>query len=573
MNAALSPRLVYPSRVSERRPRVFVASAPSYDCAVVQAAVERGLDFVGVSLRGNVVAKANWAFASESVAPAACTRPELVHGALDALFEREPEMFVVFVGNSGLGTSTRRMARAARGTDPLFRRKGFYALARLHRGRVSIRPTDETRYYRYQLSLGRPMTSHERGEPDEGVPVEARFWERVVTGWELFHADSVVFFPKLKTNVLSQGFSGAVKLQGVGLLRDVDRLDGHARHNDRRIADMLEITDPDLIVTDAVEIGLGGNQMTQAAHRLGIVVVADNAVAHDVVCAHILGLDAREIDHLRIASARGFGPLDLDSIDLRTEVPLDTLRTRVEGFGHQGNMRVDRFGEFFERETGYTFPLDVRCGPVYERSGAAGILLDWLYTAWDDPDRRERMKGWPPASILVGDVAEVPKQERVFLVGDRAIEAFRKHFTFKTTVRMPAAIHKLVGGVAAVHRYHLAGGRTGWAVEIPGDPPSHRDLILGLFLGSLGRLRASVARLDLVLESYVFGTLTALRRRHLNRDGIPVVHARRIARLEPRAWRLLAGTPERLRLRPPLPPQPVHVPHAAPPEPEPVEEE
>jgi hypothetical protein len=166
------------------------------------------------------------------------------------------------------------------------------------------------------------------------------------------------------------------------------------------------------------------------------------------------------------------------------------------------------------------------------------------------------MKAWPPASVLVGEVNEIPSHPRVFLVGDRAIAAFRKRFTFKTTVRLPASLHKVFGGVAAVHRYKLDGGRTGWAVEIPGEPPGHRDLFLGLFLGSLGRLRTSVIRLDVIIETYVFGTLTVLRRRRLNRDGIPVVHARKIQRLAGRAWRLLAGPPERLKLRPPPPPLP-----------------
>ena len=548
--------------MSRTKPRVYIARVDDYDGEAIHAAVERALNFVGARLRGNVTAKANWVFAHDRVSPAACTRPEVVHGALDALFEREPEMYVLFCGNSGLGVATRRMARAARGRDPLFRRKGYYALPKLHRGRVGIRPTDETRYFRYQLSIGRPMSPEERRSHDvETIPPEARYWERVVTGWELLHADSVVFFPKLKTSVLSDGFSGAVKLQGVGLLRDVDRLDGHNRHNDRRIADLLEVSDPDLVITDAVEIGVGGNQITQSAHRLGVVIVADNAVAHDAVCARILGLDPAGIGHLRIASERGFGPLDLDATDLETEVPLPTLQLRVRGFGPLGLMRVDRFGRFFERMTGYPFPLEIRCGPPYEAAGSAGILLDWLYTAWDDPDRREQMKAWPPASVLVGEVNEIPSHPRVFLVGDRAIAAFRRRFTFKTTVRLPASIHKVIGGVAAIHRYKLDGGRTGWAVEIPGDPPSHRDLILGFFQGSLGRLRASVMRLDLVIETYVFGTLTVLRRRRLNRDGIPVVHARKIERLKQRAWRLVAGPPERLRLLsppPPLPPAPEH---------------
>jgi uncharacterized protein (DUF362 family) len=546
------------------RPRVFVARVDNYDVDAIQAAVERGLEHVRFGVRGNVVAQANWVFAQgRGVSPAACTRPEVVHAALDALFERDPKLHVLFTGNSAVGLPTRRMARAAGSKDPLFRRKGFYALPKLHRGRVSIRPTDETRYLRYQLSVGRPMNPEERLEREAEVPAEVRYWERVVTGWELYHADSVVSFPKLKTSVLAQGFSGAVKLQGVGLLRDVDRMDGHTWHNHRRLVDMLEVADPDLVVTDAIKIGLGGSGMTQSAHRLGVIVVADNAVAHDAVCATILGLDPARIGHLKIASERGFGPLDLDAIDLVTEVPLETLKLRVEGFGPRGLIPVDRFGEHFERVTGYPFPIEVKVGGDYDATGAAGIVLDWLYTAWDHPDRREKMKAWPPASVLVGDCTDVPGHARVFLVGNRAIEAFRRRVTFATTVRIPASIQKVLGGLAAIHRYKLDGGRTGWAVEIPGDPPSLRDLAIGFFLGSVGRMRASMMRSRLLAQSYVFGTLAALRRRRRNRDGIAVVHARKIERLSRRSWRLLHAPSERLQLRPPLPlppPRPDHAP-------------
>lgn len=546
--------------MTEPFPRVYVARVDRYDHDELVAAIGRGLDHVGTKLRGNVVAKANWVFAHRGLAPAACTRPEVAHAAFEQLLQRDPDLYVLMCGNAGLGVSTRRMCSAARGEDPKFRRKGFAALPGLHRGRVQIRPTDETRYYRYQLSVGRPMTDDERADPDAELPAEARYWERVVTGWELQHADSVLFLPKLKTNVLSHGMSAATKLQGIGFLRDSDRLIGHDWNNGRRIADMLEITDPDLIITDAVDIGRGGNQMTQAAHRLGVILVADNAVAHDAVCAAILGLDPSTVPHLRIASERGFGPLDLGAIALETEVPIPTLAVRVRGFGVSGLMRVDAFGAHFERTTGTSFPLEIVAGEPYDVPGSCGILLDWLYTAFDDPARRDRMKAWPAASVFVGAVEADPEHDVVYLVGDRAIASHAARTQrVRTWFHLPPRLRQLVRGVGTVARDRLADGRLAWVIEIPGHPPSHRDLILGFFLGSRGRLRASFLRLDLILESYLFGTLTSLRRRLRNRGGISVVHARKIARLADRPWRRRWSEPARLRRRaapPPLPAPP-----------------
>jgi len=543
--------------VTEPRPKVYVARVDGYEHEALVAAIGRGRDHVAVRLRGNVVAKANWVFAHPGLSPAACTRPEVAHAALEPILAEDPELYVLMCGNSGLGVSTRRMCRAARGEDRRFRRRGFAALPALHRGRVQIRPTDETRYHRYQLSVGRPMTDAERIDPDAEVEPEARYWERIVTGWELQHADSVLFLPKLKTNVLSHGMSAAVKLQGIGFLRDADRLTGHDWNNGRRIVDMLEITDPDLIITDAVDIGRGGNQMTQAAHRLGVVVVADNAVAHDAVCARILGLDPASIPHLKLAAERGFGPLDLAEIDLITEEPLDRLATRVRGFGVSGLMRVDHFGAHFEQTTGVPFPLQIVAGEPYDVPGSCGILLDWLFTAFDEPGRRDAMKRWPAASVFVGSVEVDPEHDLVYLVGDRAIASFRARSAgWSTRFRMPPKLWRLVRGVGEVARYRLEDGRVGLAIAIPGAPPSHRDLILGFFCGSLGRLRASFLRLDLIVESYLFGSLTSIRRLLRNRGGMPVVHARKIKRLADRPWRRRWAEPALLKRRPQPPPLP-----------------
>ncbi|MBN94580.1 MAG: hypothetical protein CL928_10985, partial [Deltaproteobacteria bacterium] len=269
------------------RPRVFLARVDDYEPARIRAAVAEGVDFVGSFPTGNVVAKADWSYAHRRLGTAAYTRPELVKGALDSLLTRAPDLFLVFAGTADWGRSARRMAGKAWGNSPDFRRHGFLALPRLFRGRVSICPTDEARYYRYQLSVGRRMSSEERRGVD---PIEqaCRYWDRVTTGWELYHADGVVLFPKLKSSHLVHGLGGAVALQGSGFLRGSDLLDGHDQHHSRRLVDLLELTDPDLIVTDGVEVGLGGSPQTQAGHRLGAVLVANNAVAHDVVCAHLL---------------------------------------------------------------------------------------------------------------------------------------------------------------------------------------------------------------------------------------------------------------------------------------------
>jgi hypothetical protein len=252
---------------------------------------------------------------------------------------------------------------------------------------------------------------------------------------------------------------------------------------------------------------------------------------------------------LRIASERGFGPLQLREIDVAGDADLDELRARVRGFGHNGFMRVQDFPDRFQRETGHPFPIEIQSGTPYDVPGNQGLLLDWLYMAWDHPSEREKMKRWPEGTVRVGDSDALPRGSPVWLVGDRAIASFRRAARVRTLLRLPRWLWKSLRGVQAFLRYRLPDGRGGWALELPGDPPSHRDLVLGFWVGSLGRMRAPLMRLDMVLESYLHGWRTAMLRHRRNRDGIRVVHARKIERLRERPWRRNWGPSPLLELR------------------------
>lgn len=68
----------------------------------------------------------------------------------------------------------------------------------------------------------------------------------------------LIFAPKLKTNVLAQGYTGALKLN-IGSIDSRERLLAHDYRLPQKIVDLLEVLNPDLIVTDGIRFSYGGN--------------------------------------------------------------------------------------------------------------------------------------------------------------------------------------------------------------------------------------------------------------------------------------------------------------------------
>jgi len=517
-----------------------LAAVEAYDAHAIRLGISRGLEHVGVSVRGNAVGVADWTDASR-VAEAACTRAEVVEGALDLLLGRESDLFFVVTGRAAPGRCSRRIARAPHGHREL--KRGFLEIPRRHPGRVAIRPADEARRYRYQLSVGTRTPPARREDAD--LPLEARLDDRIPLGWELYHADSVVAFPKLAGDP-RVGVAGAVPLLA-GLGRESATYSAHAA---RRVADAAEVAWPDLVITDGVSTGWGGARRTQAGRPLRTILVADDALAHDVVAAHILGLDPNASPHLRMLAARGYGSLDIATIDVAGDVSLETLRDRVHGFG-PAPAGLSTFADRFRERTGAPAAVAIRTS-VPDHDPCAALVAERLAAACDSPDDREALKRWPPTVVCVGCG---PGDDRGVhhLVGDAAIAAFhRENPTATSILRVPPRLARLWDGPVEYMGWTRPDGDRGVALLLPGHPPTARALQRSLFLGSRGRIRSPWGSLATAWAHAIEAIGSTVRRAVRNRAGTPVVHARKILRLATRPWRLRWGTPAALELRPDL---------------------
>lgn len=418
------------------REKVIIRRASSYDPSLIKKLVVEGLEEFGLtpSLRGHVTIKPNVVMSHPKVAPSAFTRSEFLDGLLRAFEEKgDRNSRFVIAEKSGTGLPTTRM----------FRRSGYYRLKKNHR--VKLLPIEEAKKKTVSLEKG---VMH----------------QKITTAREIVDKDFLVYTPKLKTNFLVQGLTAAVKLN-IGILLDRERMWNHNFNLDHKIVDLLEVGYPDFIATDAIEISMGGNQFTQHGKQLGVVIMARNPLAHDVVCAHIFHLDPRSIRHLALASERGYGSLSLDAIEVAGDISLEEVRSRTKTW-EVGFIRVD------ELDCG----MKVRSGDPYCSGGCHGIFLDWLCMIKDrKPVLWRKLPEW---TVVIGKYQGDVEAKRLLKIG---------------------TCTKILGMVNAKKTR-----------KIRGCPPRHKDLVLWLLLKA--GIVNPLFRVGLILDAYFFLFLSWMKR-------------------------------------------------------------
>ncbi len=364
--------------MSGKKFQVYLGTCEVYNADSVASIIDEALNHLtlGKPISGNVVIKPNLVMAHSKVATESFTRKEVVEGIIKTILKRGSEIHRIdIVEKSGLGITT----------AGAFRNAGYKKLRQYEH--VHLRAMEERR---------RTTVVLEKGRVHAHISIASEMAER----------DFLIFAPKLKTNVLSHALSAALKLN-IGTIDGKERIFQHHHKLHEKIVDILEAANPDLIVTDGVRFSYGGNQMTQRGTDLGVVVVAANAVAHDMVCAKLLNLDPYKIEHIKEAMDRGYGPVSFDEIEIMGDYPVERAQqvTRELDFGF---MPVDRF------KCNFT----IKSGTPYCTGGCQGIFLDWLHMVKDrTPKRLER---FPRLTVVLGKVEEKINAKRVILVGDCA---------------------------------------------------------------------------------------------------------------------------------------------------------
>lgn len=276
---------------------------------------------------------------------------------------------------------------------------------------------------------------------------EGRVIHRVPLPVPLLEADVVIAAPKAKNNYLDV-ISGAMELW-MGVVSQEWRLHHVGdRETIERFADIMALTRPDLIVTDALICGEGDGPAANTPHWCGCILASSDMVAMDAAVARLMGHDWKALRFARAGEDRGIGSRE-PLVWLGT--PLERVAFRAWP-GHKGHNYLPV--NFFVQED---LPLSGSYGHIKSALDLLlrrGILEDVI-----------RTRGTP--TVMVGDVKDPEFERHVrqgpYVVFDDAAKLQYKnhpavHFVPGHPVLNTAVPELLKGlGVKLAH-----GDRTGW---------------------------------------------------------------------------------------------------------------
>jgi uncharacterized protein (DUF362 family) len=409
-----------------KKETVILRRLSDYDPDKIEGIIKEGLEELNLTpkIQGRITIKPNVVMAHHKIAPAAYTRAEFIDGLLGAVTSSNANAKQITIAEKcGAGIPTTRM----------FRRAGYYSLKRKHK--ITLLPIEEAKKTTVSLDKG-------------------RVHKKITTAREIADNNFCIYTPKLKSNALSYGLTAAMKLN-IGILCDRERMWNHNHLLDEKIIDLLEVGAPDFIATDAIEMSLGGNHLTQRGYPLGVIVMAANPVAHDSVCARILHLSPEKIPHVRIAQERGYGSSNLEDIDITGDISLDEVQHRTKDWD-LGQMNIG------DLDCG----MEILIGEPYCQGGCHGVVLDWLHMI---KDRKPQLwANLPPWTLVIGKYRGNVSADRLMIIG---------------------SCSEIKGKVQARIKR-----------RINGCPPKHKDLVLWFFLKA--GIINPMFRLDLIFDAY-----------------------------------------------------------------------
>lgn len=282
-----------------KKRKVILRRCETYDVSTLQRVLSEALEELGATPSGKILVKPNVVCATPLIRTA-YTHPALVEAVVLALRARAKPGSAVTIGESGGMAIPTRL---------FFRDAGYTRMAR--RIQVPLQDFNEERQATVRLE-------------------RAKWHKTILAAKSLYEADYKVWVPKLKFHNACR-ITHALKLN-MGILTHKERMLYHDHRLEEKIVDLLELGYPDLVVSDAVEVGYG-SEFAPYPYPLGALLIANDPLAADLAASQILGWSPQEVGHLVEASGRGYGSLDPKDIEVAGDTSLEELASRA------GNIR------------------------------------------------------------------------------------------------------------------------------------------------------------------------------------------------------------------------------------------
>lgn len=282
------------------RHQALIMRCDRYNPDMIAEIVEKGMETLHVTPSGKILLKPNVVIAHPEVFPNAFTRPEFLDGVITAVKQRAVDVAELAVGErSGITLPTRFTFKMA-GYDKVLKRQ-----------KVKAHYFDESRQVPFKL------------ERKENLRDNMFFPKPVV------EADFLINLPKFKAHPWCR-LTLSLK-NFIGIQDDRHRLVDHNLYLEHKIADLQEVVQPKFIAIDAITAGQK-MMLTPTPFNMGAIVMGTNSCAVDTVCCHMVNVDPKDLIHLRLTAERGFGPMDLDQIDVGGDFPLAEVQQKTKDF-------------------------------------------------------------------------------------------------------------------------------------------------------------------------------------------------------------------------------------------------
>lgn len=275
------------------RELVILRNCQEYDPENIKEIIAQSIKELGIKLRKKVFIKPNGVFAN----PYAYTHPAVIKGLVSYLKDLGVER-IVLGEDSGLMVPTRYV----------FERIGYTRLSK---------------------EMGFECMFMDEVKRDTLINIPNGVVHKKLRLPRIFLDSFKIYLPKLKTHFQTQ-ISCASKLS-MGICDRKERLLGHHYKLDEKIVDLLKVGFPELIIVDSIIMGIG-SAGSPLPYPLGLLIIGKNPIAVDGVASHILSLNPEDIPHLRIGHTRGYGPIDLEDIEIRGDITLEQAKEKAMGW-------------------------------------------------------------------------------------------------------------------------------------------------------------------------------------------------------------------------------------------------